>query len=509
MQVEGQVSQHRAKIYSYFLSLAEDLKLLALFFFNFTRAVNLIYFFLLLVLLQTYLHIMLSPINLQLGWPSPRLFPAEELAIATQSILSDPEIVKAALIYGPDPGYAPFRQAVADWLSTFYLPTSGTIPSERIAITGGASQNLASILQVFSDPGVTKRVWMVEPTYFLACPIFEDAGLAGKMRGVPENENGLDIGFLKKALEDFETEEKSGSSQIALKPTGQYAKVFRHILYITPTFSNPSAKTMSIPAREQLLGLAREYDILVVSDDVYDFLRWNPDDSGKADVKLAAIPPRLVDIDRATSGDDPWGNSISNGSFSKIVAPGVRVGWAEASPKMILRLSQNGSTRSGGAPSHLTSTFLHHLLTSGALQKHIDGVLIPTYASRYKVMMSAIKSRLEPLGVRVTTGAPYITPETSDVVVPSGGFFTYISFPAELPSADVIAKRAREEHALVFAYGDMFVVKGDKSSTERAKLEFGNGARLCWAWHESNEIEEGISRLGDLLTVMLAEAKAT
>lgn len=288
-------------------------------------------------LLQTN---MPSPINLQLGWPSPRLFPAQQLATATSACLSDPETASKALVYGPDLGYMPFRESVAKWLSSFYEPTSGPITFSRIAITGGASQNLASILQVFSDPNITRRVWMVEPTYFLACTIFQDAGFAGRLRGVPENEHGPDIEFLRQALSEFEKEASQNGVYWQLKPAGQYGKVFRHILYLTPTFSNPSAKTMPTSVRQELLALAREFDILIVSDDVYDFLRWPAENSKSSPGKLAAIPPRLVDLDRAASADDSWGNSISNGSFSKIVAPGVRVGWAEASAKMILRLSQ-------------------------------------------------------------------------------------------------------------------------------------------------------------------------
>lgn len=120
-------------------------------------------------------------------------------------------------------------------------------------------------------------------------------------------------------------------------------------------------------------------------------------------------------------------------------------------------------------------------------------------------MMSAIEKHLEPLGVRVTTGSPYIVPETDNIIVPAGGFFTYISFPPEYPSAAIIAKRALDEYAVKFAYGDMFVVKGDSASAERSRLGFGNGARLCWAWHEESEIQEGIERMAKLLKVMSAE----
>ena len=159
---------------------------------------------------------------------------------------------------------------------------------------------------------------------------------------------------------------------------------------------------------------------------------------------------------------------------------------------------------SGGAPSHLTSTFIHHMIVSGDLQKHIDEILIPIYTTRHRALMSAIQTHLSPLGVLVTTGAPYICPSPKEIV-PAGGFFTYISFPAELPAADIIAKRAREEYGLVFAFGEMFVVKGDETSVERAKTSFGRGARLCWAWHECEIIEEGIVRLASLLKTMLGE----
>ncbi|EPE34302.1 PLP-dependent transferase [Glarea lozoyensis ATCC 20868] len=448
---------------------------------------------------------MSKPINLQLGWPSTRLFPVEQLAEATQAALSDPEVASSALIYGPDLGYAPLRKSIASWLSSFYQPAAGEIPSERIAITGGASQNLANILQVFTDPEVTQRVWMVEPTYFLACTIFQDAGFSEKLRGVPENDGGIDVKWLRKALVEFEGRSDSHSSH-RTKPSEQYQKIYRHVLYLTPTFSNPSAKTMGTNVREQLIDLVREYDILIISDDVYDFLRW-PEEPTSESTKLTPIPPRLSDVDRATSSDDEWGNAISNGSFSKIVAPGVRVGWAEGSPKQILRLSETGSTRSGGAPSHLTSTFINHLLTSGSLQKHIDEVLIPTYQSRYRVLMTAIKQYLQPLGVLITTGSPYMETTENTTIVPAGGFFTYITFPPELPSADIIAKRAKEEYSLIFAYGEMFVVQGDKTSSERSHKGFGRGARLCWAWHEEKEMQEGIERLAKLLRIMLKECQ--
>ncbi len=116
------------------------------------------------------------------------------------------------------------------------------------------------------------------------------------------------------------------------------------------------------------------------------------------------------------------------------------------------------------------------------MHEQIDETLIPTYQSRYKILMSATKNHLEPLDISITTGAVYMTPESYGVVVPTGGFFTYVTFPPKLPSADAIAKRALEEYALHFAYGEMFLVKGDEGGVTRSRNGFGNRAQLRWAW---------------------------
>src|ERR1700722_14758165 len=139
-----------------------------------------------------------SPINLLKGWPSPSLLPTTQFQSAAQTALSDPSIFIPGLLYGPDPGYAPLRTEISKWLSSFYNCPDD--PS-RICITGGASQNLACALQVFTDPSVTKRASMVAPCYFLACRIFEDAGFAGRLRAVPEDEEGIDVGYLERELE--------------------------------------------------------------------------------------------------------------------------------------------------------------------------------------------------------------------------------------------------------------------------------------------------------------------
>lgn len=144
------------------------------------------------------------PIDLFTGYPNPSLLPVAQIKAAAHAALSDPLISTPGLLYGPDPGYQPLRIQIAKWLSDFYRVT-GSIDPERICITGGASQSMACILQAFSDPAYTRIVWMVSPTYFHACRIFDDGGLMGRLRAVPEDEEGLDIAFLTRALEEDET----------------------------------------------------------------------------------------------------------------------------------------------------------------------------------------------------------------------------------------------------------------------------------------------------------------
>lgn len=156
-------------------------------------------------------------INLIRGWPAPDLLPASLLSVAAQRVLADPAIYEPSLQYGADPGYQPLREALADWLSTHF---SVTRDPERICISGGASQNVACILQSFTDPVYTRAVWMVAPCYHLACQIFEDAGFSGRLRAFPEDEEGVDLASLEDKIKKVDDEaqtkaETRVSSQLA------------------------------------------------------------------------------------------------------------------------------------------------------------------------------------------------------------------------------------------------------------------------------------------------------
>lgn len=144
-----------------------------------------------------------ASINLLRGHPNPTLLPTSQIKAASSAAFANTATLQNGLSYGEDAGYEPLRKNLASWLTEFYQPQQPISPL-RLAITGGASQNLACILQTFSDPIYT-NAWLVSPVYFLACNIFEDNGFYGQMRSVPEDEEGIDIGFLQRELAESDT----------------------------------------------------------------------------------------------------------------------------------------------------------------------------------------------------------------------------------------------------------------------------------------------------------------
>ncbi|KAI0445768.1 pyridoxal phosphate-dependent transferase [Xylaria telfairii] len=468
-------------------------------------------------------------INLLRGWPSASLLPAAALRAASQTALTDPKIWAPGLEYAPDPGYQPLREALARWLGRFYrdvipaAPTAQEEDADGITITGGASQSLACLLQSFTDPGRTLAVWVVAPCYFLACPIFADAGFAGRMRAVPEDDEGVDMAVLERemrALEETEGEDDDGARRF--KDPAPHRKIYRHVIYCVPAFANPSGRTTTLARREALVDLARRHDALVVCDDVYDMLQWRALSSSSPSLKdtdfHTALLPRVVDLDlaRGRSPHDPpgkwFGHAVSNGSFSKLVGPGTRTGWTYSTADFAFGNSQTGSTRSGGAASQLAAIIVCELLLLKGgeeecrLDTHIRRTLLPSYARRHAVLMRAVRAELVPLGVRVHEDSL----RGHEGVY--GGYFVWMTLPTSStatstgtatktwPTAKAIADRCRADEALMIGNGELFAVHGDEEA-----VCFDNTVRLCFAWEDEDDMVDGVERLGRVIRKMLDE----
>jgi len=160
--------------------------------------------------------------------------------------------------------------------------------------------------------------------------------------------------------------------------------------------------------------------------------------------------------------------------------------------ELVTNLWIRGSTASGGAPSQFTSNFVSYLLERGELQSYITKTLRPAYARRYRQMMSAIEKHLLPLGVEL--------PQPSRDIV--GGYFVWLSLPKPLKGAEV-TRRAKEDANLVVAPGELFEVPGDAKHAS-----FAQNVRLCFSWEDEWKLEQGVERLGRVISRMQSEGES-
>jgi len=156
---------------------------------------------------------------------------------AADEVLSDPKLAIPGMLYAPDEGDYRLRETLAQWLSDFYS-TEEPIGPERITITGGASQNMGCLLQTFTDPVYTRNVWIVAPTYMLIFRMLDDAGLHHKLRAVPEDEQGIDIDYLRKEIEKSERQAlaEGNTHPVSVTPCFHYGR-YGHLKKFSLVFS--------------------------------------------------------------------------------------------------------------------------------------------------------------------------------------------------------------------------------------------------------------------------------
>lgn len=360
-------------------------------------------------------------IDLGVGHPKTAHLPLGRLYRAVQArfLAGDPYFLQ----YGVEQGDGYLRISLGKFLTEGY---GLTVEPKQLFITNGASAGIDLACTLFASPGDT--VLVEEPTYFFALKIFADHHL--NPVSIPVDRDGLVIDALEDALRSH-------------KPA---------LLYTVPTFQNPSGYTLSAGRRERLAALSREHRFLILADEVYHFLDYvNP-------------PPKPM------ASYIEQGNVLSLGSFSKILAPGLRVGWIQIDRRRISALVKSGLIESGGGMNPFTSAMLRNLFDSGELQANIQE-LRTAYCQRLMSMDAALHHYLP--------GATYWRPE--------GGYFFWVRLPGETDAHNLLERA--QAFQVSYKPGVFFSSKGGLRSY----------TRLCFAYYEADELEEGIQRLGRAL----------
>ncbi len=266
---------------------------------------------------------------------------------------------------------------------------------------------------------------------------------------------------------------------------------------------------MSLKRRRQLLGIARKYNALIITDDVYDFLYWPSSPSVKLNgeyidaSRSSALLPRITDIERrlTPTEDDhqKFGHAVSNGSFSKILGPGMRTGWVDAMPKFAYGLSQTGSSRSGGCGSQVAATFIDRMIRSRVLQQHIAKTLVPTYQRRYQLMIQTLEAECVPLGVKLPEPYGKNGGEGKEWF---GGYFIWIELPSGMPTGEFVKAIAAEEFNLAVGDGSLYEVPGDEDQESQDRF-----MRLCFAYETLDNIVRGVQRLAQAMRECMKMSK--
>lgn len=432
-------------------------------------------------------HQKIAAYNFFKGHPSTELLPTEEILEASQKILTTFNKTLAhydgcndthPLNYGPDLGNLEVRKLIADWNDRLFKLAEKTNP-DCINLTNGASFGLMNLLLQCTTPinNITKRIFMVSPTYFLINAAFIDNGYANKLSAIKEFDNGeIDIAELEKQLEAIEAETPSKRNitkeDIAAiyDPYRPLKKIYNYVLYLVPTFSNPKGGTLSVESRFRLIDLARKYNMLIVCDDVYDLLDFNAGKEGHQYHK------KMVYLDRETLPEgEEFGNVVSNATFSKLLGPGLRTGWQESpTSKLAELLASGGANKSGGTPGHLNTTIIGELLKSGQVDEIVAN-LNKVYSKRAESLKAAVKKYM---------------PEGTTISPVDGGYFSWITLPDEYDNLKIAEECSK--HGVILATGDNFEVTGDE-------LGWGDhGVRVSISYLDESQIEEGIKIWGEV-----------
>jgi 2-aminoadipate transaminase len=367
------------------------------------------------------------------GLPGPEVFPIERVQEACARVMEDSG--RLALQYSTTEGYRPLRELIARHTARYGI----LIEPEHVQLTSGSQQALDLIGKVFINQG--DHLLVERPTYLGALQAWRP--YQAEYACVAMDNDGM-------LMDEVEQEIRGGPK----------------FIYALPNFQNPSGVTLSLDRRQRLIELADHYGVPILEDDPYGQLRYE----GEHLPSLVSLDARL----HATDGAPYRGNVIYISTFSKTLAPGLRLGWVIAPEEVIQRLV----TAKQGTDLHtatLNQMVAFEVARGGFLDQHIK-IIRATYRERRDAMLHAM-DRHFPDGVTWTK--------------PKGGLFLWVTLPPDLDAAAVL--KAAVSQKVAFVPGAPFFSDGTGHNT----------ARLNFSYSKPELIEEGIRRLGGVLKSMM------
>jgi len=373
------------------------------------------------------------------GLPAPEVFPVARFQEACHRVLQTQ--AAAALQYGPTEGYRPLREYIVAHMARYGILAN----VDNVLITSGSQQALDLIAKLLINRG--DRILVESPTYVGALQAFDLMG--AEYVTVPIDDDGLQTSEMEQAL-------RSGPK----------------FMYILPNFQNPGGVTLSRSRRDELVALSDKYGIPIIEDDPYGQLRYEGEH----------MPP-LVVLDRTNLARDngyKLGNVIYLSTFSKVLAPGLRVAWIVAPPDVIARLSQLKQSTDLHTSS-FTQMVIYEAARDGFIDEHVK-LIRKVYKERRDAMLEALQD--------------FFPPEVS-WTHPHGGLFLWVTMPPGIDSRKLLDTALRQNVA--FVPGEAFFPSGDPGSHMR--LNFSNA--------QPEMIREGIRRLSIAVAHELEHRAAT
>lgn len=359
-------------------------------------------------------------ISFGMGAAGPDAIPGRALGELAAEILGDPE--NSTLNYGPTEGEASLRSVLLEALAASGQPAS----EDTLLITSGGMQGLDLVCKLFLDPGDV--VVTESPTYPNA--LVSIASYEGRVVECPTDDHGIDVDAIPELV-----------AQLDRAPS---------LIYVIPNHQNPTGVTLSDDRRGRLIELARRYNAVILEDDPYGQLAYD-----------GATHPSLLQLDGGV------GNVVSVNTFSKVIAPGLRVGWVLAHPEVTHRMI---AARHG---MDTCTNVLGQRLVAAFMANHDFDAHVSTLRQRYSTKLKAMLSGLERNFGKVS-GARWTRP--------TGGFFVWLRLPGV--GADELLTVAME-CGVFFIPGSAFTTTGG----------FSDCLRLNFTHPSETEIAEGLARL--------------